>query len=229
MIDFSVLNEAQQKAVRATEGAVLVLAGAGSGKTRVLTYRIAYLIDEKKVPAYRILAITFTNKATNEMKERLEKMLGENSGVWVSTFHSLCARILRGDAEKLGYTKSFTIYSDQDADRVLKRIISNKHIEIKDFSSKVAYHISNAKTMCLSPDEYRNECGDFNAGTICDVYEAYEEELKAANAMDYDDLLVKTYQLFNDFPEVLEKYAVRAAFAEAVVKSFEKNKKLGKK
>ena len=91
----------------------------------------------------------------------------------------------------------------------MKRIISNKHIEIKDFSSKVAYHISNAKTMCLSPDEYRNECGDFNAGTICDVYEAYEEELKAANAMDYDDLLVKTYQLFNDFPEVLEKYANR--------------------
>ena len=209
MIDFSVLNEAQQKAVRATEGAVLVLAGAGSGKTRVLTYRIAYLIDEKKIPAYRILAITFTNKATNEMKERLEKMLGENSGVWVSTFHSLCARILRGDAEKLGYTKSFTIYSDQDSDRVLKRIISNKHIEIKDFSSKVACHISNAKSLCLSPDEYRNECGDFNAGMICDVYEAYEEELKAANAMDYDDLLVKTYQLFSDFPEVLEKYANR--------------------
>lgn len=209
MIDFSVLNEAQQTAVRSTEGAVLVLAGAGSGKTRVLTYRIAYLIEEKNVPSYRILAITFTNKATNEMKERLEKMLGENSGVWVSTFHSLCARILRADAEKLGYTGSFTIYSDQDAERVLKRIISNKRIEIKDFASKVSYHISNAKTMDLSPEAYRSECGDFNAGLICDVYEAYEEELKAANAMDYDDLLIKTYRLFSDFPEVLEKYAKR--------------------
>ncbi len=209
MIDFNVLNEAQQRAVKTTEGAVLVLAGAGSGKTRVLTYRIAHLIGDMHVSPYRVLAITFTNKATNEMKERLDAMLGENSGVWVSTFHSLCARILRYDADKLGYDKNYTIYSDVDSDRVIKRIIQNKHIEIKDFASKVSCHIGNAKTMCLSPDEYRTECGDFNAGLICDVYEAYEEELKAANAMDYDDLLIKVYKLFTDFPDVLNKYAER--------------------
>ena len=209
MIDFTVLNDAQEKAVRATEGAVLVLAGAGSGKTRVLTYRIAYLIGEKGVSPYNILAITFTNKATNEMKERLEKMLGEGSGVWVSTFHSLCARILRYDADKLGYNKNYTIYSEVDSERVVKRIIANKHIEINGFADKVLYHIGNAKMLVLSPEEYRKECGDFHAALICDVYEAYEEELRAANAMDYDDLMMKTYQLFNECPEVLDKYAQR--------------------
>ena len=208
-MDLSTLNKEQLEAVKATEGAVLVLAGAGSGKTRVLTYRIAYLIDEKKVSPYHILAITFTNKATKEMQERLEKMLGEGSGVWVSTFHSLCARILRYEADKLGYDKNYTIYSDADSERVIKRIVQNKHIEKQGFESKVAYHIGNAKTYLYSPDEYRKECGDRDAMEICDVYEAYEEELKAANAMDYDDLLIKTYELFRDFPEVLKKYAER--------------------
>ena len=209
MIDFKVLNEEQERAVRTTEGPVLVLAGAGSGKTRVLTYRIAYLIEEKKVSPYNILAITFTNKATNEMKERLESMLGVGCGVWVSTFHSLCARILRYDADKLGYNKNYTIYSEDDSERVIKRIISNKHIEIKEFASKVIYHIGNAKMLALSPEDYRQECGDYHAALICDVYEAYEEELREANAMDYDDLMLKTYQLFTDFPEILDKYAKR--------------------
>ena len=209
MMDFSVLNDKQEEAVRTTEGAVLVLAGAGSGKTRVLTYRIAYLIEQKGVSPYNILAITFTNKATNEMRERLEKMLGEGSGVWVSTFHSLCARILRYDADKLGYDKNYTIYSDVDSERVVKRIIANKHIEINNFSDKVLYHISNAKTLMMSPEEYRSECGDFHAQLVCEVYETYEEELRAANAMDYDDLMLKTYQLFTDFPEVLHRYANR--------------------
>ena len=208
-MDLSSLNERQLEAVQTTEGAVLVLAGAGSGKTRVLTYRIAYLIEEKKVAPYHILAITFTNKATKEMKERLETMLGEGSGVWVSTFHSLCARILRYDADKLGYDKNYTIYSDNDSERVVKRIIANKHIEKQGFDAKVCYHISNAKTYLFSPEDYRKECGDRDAQLICDVYEAYEEELKAANAMDYDDLLIKTYQLFTDFPDVLKKYAER--------------------
>ena len=208
-MDLSVLNDKQLEAVKATQGAVLVLAGAGSGKTRVLTYRIAYLIEEKKVNPYHILAITFTNKATKEMKERLESMLGEGSGVWVSTFHSLCARILRYDADKLGYDKNYTIYSDNDSERVIKRIVQNKHIEKQGFESKVAFHIGNAKTFMYSPEEYRKECGDRDAALICDVYEAYEEELKAANAMDYDDLLIKTYQLFKEFPDVLKKYAER--------------------
>ena len=209
MIDFQVLNKEQEKAVRTTEGPVLVLAGAGSGKTRVLTYRIAYLIEEKKVSPYNILAITFTNKATNEMKERLEGMLGVGCGVWVSTFHSLCARILRYDADKLGYNKNYTIYTDVDSERIVKRIVANKHIEIKDFADKAVYHIGNAKMLALSPDEYRNECGEYHSALICDVYEAYEEELRAANAMDYDDLMLKTYQLFSDFPEVLAKYSER--------------------
>jgi len=208
-MDLSTLNKEQLEAVHATEGAVLVLAGAGSGKTRVLTYRIANLIEEKGVSPYHILAITFTNKATNEMKERLEKMLGEGSGVWVSTFHSLCARILRYDADKLGYDKNYTIYSDTDSERVIKRIVQNKHIEKEGFDHKVAEHISNAKTYLFSPEEYRKECGDRDAMLICDVYEAYEEELRNANAMDYDDLLIKTYELFSDYPEVLKKYAER--------------------
>ncbi|MBO4472478.1 MAG: UvrD-helicase domain-containing protein, partial [Clostridia bacterium] len=208
-MDLSTLNKEQLEAVHATEGAVLVLAGAGSGKTRVLTYRIANLIEEKGVSPYHILAITFTNKATNEMKERLEKMLGEGSGVWVSTFHSLCARILRYDADKLGYDKNYTIYSDTDSERVIKRIVQNKHIEKEGFDHKVAEHISNAKTYLFSPEDYRKECGDRDAMLICDVYEAYEEELRNANAMDYDDLLIKTYELFSDYPEVLKKYAER--------------------
>ena len=208
-MDLSTLNPQQLKAVQATEGAVLVLAGAGSGKTRVLTYRIGYLIDEKKVSPYNILAITFTNKATKEMKERLETLVGENSGLWVSTFHSLCARILRVHADKLGYDKNFTIYSETDCDRVIKRVLSNKHIEKPGFETKVAYHIGNAKTYMFSPDDYRKECGDRDAMQICDVYEAYEEELQAANAMDYDDLLIKTYRLLSDFPEVLDHYADR--------------------
>ncbi len=208
-MDLSTLNKEQLEAVQATEGAVLVLAGAGSGKTRVLTYRVGYLIDEKKVSPYNILAITFTNKATKEMKERLDSLIGEGSGVWVSTFHSLCARILRYNAEKLGYDKNFTIYSDTDRDRVIKRVITNKHIEKPGFETKVGFHIGNAKTYMFSPEEYRNECGDRDAMQICDVYEAYEEELQAANAMDYDDLLIKTYRLFTDFPETLEYYADR--------------------
>ncbi len=208
-MDLSGLNAEQLQAVQATEGAVLVLAGAGSGKTRVLTYRVAYLMDEKKVEPYSILAITFTNKATKEMKERLDTLVGEGSGVWVSTFHSLCARILRYNAEKLGYDKNFTIYSDADRDRVIKRVITNKHIEKNGFETKVAFHIGNAKTYMMSPEEYRSECGDRDAMEICDVYEAYEEELQAANAMDYDDLLIKTYVLFSDFPDVLARYAER--------------------
>ena len=208
-MDLSVLNNEQKQAVQTTEGAVLVLAGAGSGKTRVLTYRVAYLIDEKQVDPYSILAITFTNKATKEMKERLDVLLGENSGVWVSTFHSLCARILRYHADKLGYDKNFTIYSDNDRDRVIKRVVANKHIEKSGFESKVAFHIGNAKTFMFTPDEYRSECGDRDAMEICDVYEAYEEELQAANAMDYDDLLIKTYRLLEGFPDVLAHYAER--------------------
>lgn len=201
------LNEAQLLAVRNTEGAVLVVAGAGSGKTRVLTYRIAYLIEELKVSPYNILAITFTNKATNEMKERLDKMVGTTS-LWVSTFHSLCARILRKHIDNLGYNKDFSIYDDLECNRVLKRIIKNKHLDEKIYLNKAEWHISNAKNKGISPEKYITE-GYTDSDIIIEIYQAYEEELKRSNALDYDDLLLKTVVLFENFPHVLEYYQSR--------------------
>lgn len=205
-IDLSILNEEQKKATTDTEGAVLVLAGAGSGKTRVLTHRIAYLILEKNVPPSKILAITFTNKATNEMKERIRQMVRSESDVWVSTFHSMCTTILRYDLHLLGYNKSFTIYNDSDSNRIIKNILKDIGIN-EEQHKKYKWHISNAKDCGLNPFDYYQSIKDFSdAENVKVVYQEYEKRLFSSNALDFDDLLLKTFDLFNKFPEILEKY-----------------------
>lgn len=198
-------------AVNDRDGAILVIAGAGSGKTRVLTARICALVDAGVSP-YHILAITFTNKAANEMKERIERSLGtDGAGVWTSTFHSMCARMLRMDADRLGYSKDFTIYTDLESERVVKRVCET--VQGADAKRKGSYlnHISNAKTAALSPSEYYEEIKDFSddAEVISLVYAAYERELKESNAMDFDDLLLKAVELFEKCPDVLERWQTR--------------------
>lgn len=204
------LNETQSAAALDTEGAILVIAGAGSGKTRVLTARICNLV-KSGVDPYNILAITFTNKAANEMKERIERALGSAIGVWASTFHSMCAKILRVDGDKLGYDSNFTIYTEMESERVVKRVCDT--VDGADPKKKGDYlrHISAAKTASLSPEEYHEEIKGFvrDAATVTAVYAAYERELKKSNSMDFDDLLLKTEELFRKFPDVLSKYSRR--------------------
>ena len=203
------LNPQQAKAVNDTEGAILVIAGAGSGKTRVLTARICRLI-EKGVSPYNILAITFTNKAAAEMKERIQKAIGDAS-VWTSTFHSMCARILREYGARLGYDRDFTIYTEQESSRLVKRILAdNPSLDPKKFGEYL-WHISRAKTLSLSPSDYYQEIkNDYtNANEIVQVYKRYDEELKRCNCMDFDDLLLKTVQLFEENPDVLQMYRDR--------------------
>lgn len=203
------LNSEQQKAVYDTEGAILVIAGAGSGKTRVLTARICHLID-MGVDPYNILAITFTNKAANEMKERIATAIGNNA-VWTSTFHSMCARILRYDADKLGYEKNFTIYTELESERVVKRVCADYPEADPKNKGTYLWHISRAKTYSLSPAEYyeRIRTDETSALIIAQVYKRYEEELKKSNSMDFDDLLLKTIELFEKFPETAAKYQNR--------------------
>lgn len=202
------LNREQRKAAETLEGPVLILAGAGSGKTRALTYRIANLIDHGVAP-WHILAITFTNKAAKEMKERVNLLVGESaSDVWVSTFHAMCARILRRDIEKLGYSRSFTIYDDDDQASVLKELYKQYNIDEKTLNPRdVRAKISDAKNRLLGPDEWFAESPrDFRSQQIHDLYSAYERKLKHSNALDFDDLLVRTLELFADHPPVLESY-----------------------
>ncbi|MEG1510203.1 MAG: UvrD-helicase domain-containing protein, partial [Clostridia bacterium] len=201
------LNEEQILPVQDTEGQVLVLAGAGSGKTRVLTYRIANLI-QKGVSPYNILAITFTNKAAREMQQRIEQV-AVASGLWVSTFHSFCSRILRYDIDKLGYNKNFTIYTDSDSDKVVARILKAMQIEEKTFKQTVRWHISNAKNCAKNPTQYAQILDNERADLIIEVYNRYEEELLKSNALDFDDLLVLAIKLFLKCPEVLQKYQER--------------------
>ena len=202
------LNPEQRKAAETLEGPVLILAGAGSGKTRALTYRIANLIANGVAP-WNILAITFTNKAAKEMRERVSKLVGDGAEeIWVSTFHSMCARILRRDIEKLGYTRSFTIYDSDDQTSVLKELfkqfnIDDKNLPLREVQSK----ISDAKNRLLSPDEwFQASPRDLRSQQIHDLYDAYERKLKHGNALDFDDLLVRTLELFADHPPVLESY-----------------------
>ena len=204
------LNDEQLKPVTDTEGAVLVIAGAGSGKTRVLTSRIAYIIKEKQVTSDRIRAITFTNKAANEMKERLSEMVDGVESMWVSTIHSMCTRILRTNAAFLGYEKNFTIYSEQDKDRVLKRISLSYSTDDEKFLKNAKWHISNAKTLGLSPKQYLDEASSQGAKDInryCAFYAEYETELKNSNALDFDDLLLKTRDLLQSNSDVRSYYA----------------------
>ncbi len=202
------LNDEQIKPVLDTEGAVLVIAGAGSGKTRVLTTRIAYLIEEKQVPKENILAITFTNKAANEMRERMEKICGDCSAMWICTIHSMCVKILRSNIDKIGYDRNFTIYDETDKDKALKRIVEDLGYEADTILKTAKNHISIAKNECLSPDEYEKANPEAKfIEEVCKIYEAYEDSLARSNSLDFDDLLFKTYVLFKKHPEVADYYS----------------------
>ncbi|MFA6866546.1 MAG: UvrD-helicase domain-containing protein [Clostridia bacterium] len=200
------LNSEQQKAVENTEGVYLVFAGAGSGKTRVLTNRVTYLVEKKGIKPYNILAITFTNKATSEMKQRLNKSLQDNS-VWVSTFHSLCTQILWRHADKLGYTNKFSIFDDSGQTKSIKQALREKHLDEKKKDIYV-HHISRAKNQGLTPDQYYKKISTTvkDATSICAVYERYQDILKQNNAMDFDDLLFNCVKLFANNQDVLEYY-----------------------
>ena len=205
------LNPMQRRAAEQLEGPVLILAGAGSGKTRTLTYRVANLL-EHGVAAWHILALTFTNKAAREMRERIEHLAGASAEeAWIGTFHSICCRILRRDIEKLGYERSFTIYDEDDQLRVIKGVLKELDIDEKFMPPKsISAAISDAKNRLQSPDEWlRAGHGDYRAQKVHDIMVRYEQRLKAANALDFDDLLMKTLQLFLDHPPVLEYYQRR--------------------
>ena len=199
------LSEEQRRPASVVDGPVLVTAGAGSGKTRMLTHRIAHLVYDMHVSPYNILAITFTNKAASEMKYRLESMLDSCDGMWICTFHSMCAKILRIEAEKLGYTSSFSIYSDTERDRILKKIIDELGTTLN--AETIGYHISNAKSHLMLPETYGNYIPvKSKREQIVNCYKRYNEELKQNNAMDFDDLLFMTYKLFKQNPDVLDYY-----------------------
>ena len=199
------LNDEQREPASVIDGPVLVTAGAGSGKTRLLTHRIAYMVKEKGIFPNQILAITFTNKAANEMKERLGKMIDGAENMWICTFHAMCSRILRREIGLIGYTKSFSIYGDTEKNRVIKRIIEAKEIDMN--AETFAWHISNAKNNLMSAGEYSKYIHDKKkCEIITKVYLEYENELFKANALDFDDLLVKTYKLFKENPDTLNFY-----------------------
>ncbi|MGZ3533680.1 MAG: ATP-dependent helicase [Thermodesulfobacteriota bacterium] len=202
------LNPVQQKAVLETEGPLLVFAGAGSGKTRVLTYRIAYLVQEKGVPPRNIFAVTFTNKAADEMRERVEKLLGRSAkGVWVSTFHSACARILRQHIEQLGFKRNFVIYDDQDQERHLKTIMKELNLDFKMFPPRAMQSgIDQLKNEGMTPDRYSPNPYNIFQKRLALVYQRYQEDLKRNNALDFGDLLVFVAILFRRFPEILRSY-----------------------
>ncbi|MCF7801128.1 MAG: UvrD-helicase domain-containing protein [Candidatus Marinimicrobia bacterium] len=206
------LNPEQQAAVEAADGPVLIFAGAGSGKTRVLTHRIAYLIQEKQVPPQHILAVTFTNKAAGEMRDRILALVGERHGqINVGTFHAISARILRREAESLGYSRYFTIYDDDDGLRVVKQIFKDKNLPTDQVPPKgVFYSIKNYKNQMIGPDELADQPYFFRGGIdLVEVYKLYERRLKHSNAMDFDDLLLKPIELFQKNPAILKLYQNR--------------------
>lgn len=209
---YDTLNDMQQKAVFHVDGPLLILAGAGSGKTRVLTHRAAYLIEEKGVNPWNIMAITFTNKAAGEMRERIDNIVGFGSeSIWVSTFHSSCVRMLRRYIDKLGYDTNFTIYDSDDSKTVMKDICKKLNIDTKYLKEKtILAAISNAKNEMMSPEQYILEhTGDYSKKRIGEAYKEYQDRLKKNNALDFDDLLVKTVELFLNCPEVLDHYQER--------------------
>lgn len=209
---YETLNDMQQKAVYHTEGPLLILAGAGSGKTRVLTHRIAYLIGEKGVNPWNILAITFTNKAAQEMRERVDQIVGNDGGsVWVSTFHSTCVRILRRYIDRLGYDNNFTIYDTDDQKTLMKDVCRRLDVDTKQYKERALLAaISHAKDELLTPDDMeRNAGGDFREKRIAEIYREYQASLRRNNALDFDDLIVKTVELFQKCGEVLEYWQDR--------------------
>ncbi|POP34432.1 DNA helicase PcrA [Lactonifactor longoviformis] len=209
---YDTLNSQQQEAVFRTEGPVLILAGAGSGKTRVLTHRIAYLIEEKGVNPWNIMAITFTNKAAEEMRDRVDKLVGFGAeSVWVSTFHSSCVRILRRYIDRLGYSNNFTIYDTDDQKTLMKDICKRLNIDTKVYKERaIMSAVSSAKDELISPEAYElSTMGDFGKKKIALAYKEYQKQLKKNNALDFDDLIVKTVELFQACPDVLESYQER--------------------
>ena len=209
---YDTLNPPQREAVAQTEGSVLILAGAGSGKTRVLTHRIAYLMDEKGVNPWNILAITFTNKAAQEMRERVDKLVGFGSeSIWVSTFHSACVRILRRHIDNLGYDTNFTIYDTDDQKSLMKDVCRKMNIDTKIYKERsLLAQISHAKDELLTPDDMEMKAaGDYNMKKVASVYREYQAALRKNNALDFDDLIVKTVELFEKCGAVLEYYQER--------------------
>ena len=215
------LNEPQREAVLHGEGPLLILAGAGSGKTRVLTRRIAHLVGSGQARPGEILAITFTNKAAQEMRERVQQLVGNRArAMWVMTFHSACARILRAEAEKLGYTRSFTIYDEGDSLRLVKACIDELDIDPKRFAPRgIRRQISDAKNALLDAEAYRLKVSTFFEQTAADVYDLYEKRLHAANAMDFDDLLFRAVNLFELYEEVRDRY--RRSFRFVLVDEYQ--------
>ncbi len=204
----SSLNPVQQQAVLHGDGPLLILAGAGSGKTRTLTHRVAHVIGERGVEPWRILAVTFTNKAAAEMRERLEALVGPERLPWVSTFHAACVRMLRRDIAALGFTKDFTIYDDRDSERLVKDVLADLRIPESVLTPRRAGHyIDGAKNKGLSPTEYAR--GDDQAEGMPAVYRRYQDLLRRANALDFGDLLLTTLRLFREHPDVLDRYRNR--------------------
>lgn len=209
---YDTLNPMQKEAVLHTEGPLLILAGAGSGKTRVLTHRVAYLIDEKGVNPWNILAITFTNKAVGEMRDRVDKLVGFGAeSIWVSTFHSTCVRILRRYIEYLGYSANFTIYDGDDQKTLMKQVFKTLDVDTKQFKERaVLGAISSAKDKLVEPEEFLLNAGqDFRLKRIGEIYKEYQKQLRGNNALDFDDLIVKTVELFQNSPEALNYYQER--------------------
>ncbi|MDX8365185.1 DNA helicase PcrA [Cytobacillus sp. IB215665] len=202
------LNPQQQEAVKATDGPLLIMAGAGSGKTRVLTHRIAYLMTEKEIAPWNILAITFTNKAAREMKDRIQSLLGPAAEeIWISTFHSMCVRILRKDIDRIGINRNFSILDSSDQQSVVKNILKEKNIDPKKFDPRtILSTISSAKNELIDAEEYSKQTGSYYEETVSNVYSEYESRLRKNQALDFDDLIMSTIHLFKRVPEVLEYY-----------------------
>ena len=210
MLDLkNLLNKEQYEGATTVEGQVLILAGAGSGKTRVLTHRIAHMVEDLNIAPYNILAITFTNKAAKEMKDRVKALIGESAeNMWISTFHSTCVRILRREIDKIGYKSSFTIYDSSDQKTLIKECMKTVNINDKDISEQeIISKIGKAKDRMQSSRSYKLEHeSNFRENKIADVYELYQKRLKENNALDFDDLIFKTVELFKNNPETLEFY-----------------------
>ena len=209
MLDYlEKLNKKQYEAATCIDGPLLILAGAGSGKTGTMTHRIAYMIKDAHVSPYSILAVTFTNKAANEMKERVEALVGPVSGMWIQTFHSACLRILRSNADKLGFTKSFSVYDPTDQKALVKNIVKGLELDEKKYTpAYVLGAISDNKEKEISAERAMKNAGEYGPShDIAVVYEKYEKALKQNNAMDFDDLILNTVRLFDMFPEVLDEY-----------------------
>src|SRR5213595_2280753 len=215
------LNSAQREAVLETEGPVLVIAGAGSGKTRVLTHRVGHLISACGVKTNEILAITFTNKASNEMKERMEDLLGPSArGLWILTFHAACGRILRREAPRLGYRTNFTIYDQADQIRLTKACLEELERDPKRFVPRgIHSQISTAKNNLIGPDEFAERVASFYDQTVADTYELYQRRLFSSNAVDFDDLLFLTVDVLERFPEALDRW--RKAFRYVLVDEYQ--------